>query len=53
MDTEFGPVASFLHQTEGICGFMDNNIDNDLISSYGRYAVNTTDFVESCKPRHR
>jgi hypothetical protein len=47
MDTEFGPVASFLLLTEGLCGFMDDDVDNDLVTSGGDLTSNTTLFAES------
>ncbi|XP_062501242.1 tenascin-X-like isoform X2 [Corticium candelabrum] len=47
IDTEMGLVESFLGQTEGLCGNMDNNMENDLGSPDGRQLSNTTIFAES------
>ena len=49
IDTEMGLVESFLGQTEGLCGNMDNNMENDLGSPDGRQLSNTTIFAESCE----
>ena len=49
IDTEIGLVASFLRQTEGLCGYMDNNVENDLVTPDGRQLTNTTTFAESCE----
>ena len=49
IDTELGLVASFIRQTEGLCGYMDNNMDNDLVSPDRMQLVNTTDFTETCE----
>jgi hypothetical protein len=47
IDTELGLIASFMHQTKGLCGYMDNIMGNDLVSPHGLQIANTTDFTES------
>ena len=49
IDTEIRLVASFLRQTEGLCGYMDNNLEYDLVTPDGRQLTDTTAFAESCK----
>lgn len=49
INTEFRPVVSFFKQTEGLCGFMDDNTETDLVTSTGHFSSSTTSFVESCK----
>ncbi|XP_062502031.1 multiple epidermal growth factor-like domains protein 10 isoform X2 [Corticium candelabrum] len=47
IDTEIRLVASFLRQTEGLCGYMDNNLEYDLVTPDGRQLTDTTAFAES------
>ena len=48
LDTEFEPTAAYIKETEGLCGFMDDNKENDLVGPFGETYNDTADFVESC-----
>ena len=48
IDTEFNPVDAFLGNTEGLCGLLDSNRNNDLMGPSGELFDNATDFAESC-----
>ena len=48
LDTEFGPTGDYLQETEGLCGYMDNDETNDFVGPKGESYQNSTDFVESC-----
>ena len=50
IDTEFNPVDAFLGNTEGLCGLLDSNRNNDLMGPSGELFDNATAFAESCAP---
>jgi hypothetical protein len=47
LNTEFGPTIAFLKQTEGLCGFMDDDSSNDLTGPNSQSFTDTDDFAES------
>ena len=49
LNTEFGPTVAFVGQTEGLCGFMDDDSSNDLSGPNSQIFTDTDDFAESCK----
>ena len=46
----FSPTASFKRSTEGLCGYMDGDMSNDLVGSNGLLysRTNILDFAKSC-----
>lgn len=49
INIQFTPTAAFLRETEGICGFMDDDSSNDLIGPNGEIYRDPVKFTESCK----
>ena len=48
LNVNFIPTAMFSKNTEGLCGFMDDDDTNDLIGPNGEQHNDTTQFAESC-----
>lgn len=49
INVQFAPIASFIRKTEGICGFMDDDLGNDLIGPNGETYKDPIIFTDSCK----
>ena len=49
MNVLFKPTAEFKFNTSGLCGYMDNNIANDLMGPNGEIYMDTDEFALSCK----
>jgi hypothetical protein len=50
LNVNFIPTAMFSKNTEGLCGFMDDDDTNDLIGPNGeQYNNDTLQFAESCE----
>ena len=49
LNVNFIPTAMFSKNTEGLCGFMDDDDTNDLIGPNGERYNDTIQFAESCK----
>ena len=49
LNVNFIPTAMFSRNTEGLCGFMDDDDTNDLIGPSGERYNDTIQFAESCK----
>ncbi len=49
LNVNFIPTAMFARNTEGLCGFMDDDDTNDLTGPNGEQCNDTIQFVESCK----
>jgi hypothetical protein len=50
LNVNFIPTAMFSKNTEGLCGFMDDDDTNDLIGPNGeQYNNDTIQFAESCE----
>ena len=45
----YSPTAAYKGQTEGLCGFMDNNETNDFAGPDGTVYKDAVQFAESCK----
>ena len=52
LNVNFIPTAMFSKNTEGLCGFMDDDDTNDLIGPNGERYNDTIQFAESCKYMH-
>ena len=53
LNTEFGPMASFIEKTEGLCGYMDDNEINDFTGPDGKVYTDTDEFANACMARER
>ncbi len=49
LNVNFIPTATFARNTEGLCGFMDDDDTNDLTGPNGEQYNDTIQFAESCK----
>ncbi len=49
LNVNFIPTAMFARNTEGLCGFMDDDDTNDLTGPNGEQYNDTIEFAESCK----
>ena len=45
----YSPTAAFKGNTEGLCGFMDNNATNDFMGADGTLYEDAVQFAETCK----
>ena len=51
LNTEFGPTASFIEKTEGLCGYMDDDEINDFTGPDGKVYTDTDEFANACMDR--
>ena len=49
LNVGFAPTAAFFKKTSGLCGFMDDDVTNDLKGPDGTLFNDTVAFVESCE----
>ena len=49
LNVGFTPTAAFFKKTAGLCGFMDDDVTNDLTGPDGTLYNNTDEFAESCE----
>ena len=49
LNVGFTPTAAFFKKTAGLCGFMDDDVTNDLTGPDGTVYKETVEFVESCE----
>ena len=49
LNVVYSPTAAYKSHTEGLCGFMDNNVTNDFLGSDGTIFEDAIQFAESCK----
>ena len=45
----YSPTAAYKGETEGLCGFMDNNATNDFMGPDRNLYESAVQFAESCK----
>ena len=48
LNVNFITTAQFMKKTEGLCGFMDDDENNDLIGPRGEEYSDAIQFAESC-----
>ena len=49
LNVGFTPTAAFFKKTAGLCGFMDDDVTNDLTGPDGTVYNDIVAFVESCE----
>ena len=49
LNVVFTPTAEFFKKTAGLCGYMDDDVTNDLTGPDGTVYNSTDEFAESCE----
>ena len=49
LNVGFTPTAEFFKKTAGLCGYMDDDVTNDLTGPDGTLYNSTDEFAESCE----